>query len=83
MRTTLSTVVFQRSFTLNKDIGELPAGSYALEIDEDEIQTSEQTVRVRVAAHLYVRNHRSMRMVAVNLDQLANALANDGVLSAG
>ena len=81
MRTTLSTIVFQRPFTLN-DIGDLPAGSYALE-NEDEIQTSERTVRVRVAAHLYGSNHRSMRMVVVNLDQLANALANNGVLSAG
>jgi hypothetical protein len=75
--------VFQRPFTLNKDIGELPAGSYELEIDEDEIETAERTVHVRVAAHLFVRNHRSTRMVVVNFDQLANALANDGVLNAG
>lgn len=82
MRTTLSTIVFQRPFTLNKDIGELPAGSYALEIDEDEIETSERTVRVRVAAHLFVRNGRSVRMVVVNFDELTNALAADGVSSA-
>ena len=82
MRTTLSTIVFQRPFTLNKDIGELPAGSYALEIDEDETETSERTVRVRVAAHLFVRNGRSVRMVVVNFDELTNALAADGVSSA-
>ena len=82
MRTTLSTIVFQRPFTVNKDIGELPAGSYALEIDEDEIETSERTVRVRVAAHLFVRNGRSLRMVVVNFDELTNALAADRVSSA-
>lgn len=83
MRTSLSTIEFQHPFTLNETIGELPAGSYELEIDEDEIQTSERTVRVRVAAHLYVSNHRSMRMVAIEFEQLECALANDGTLAAG
>ena len=83
MRTTVSTIEFQHPFTLNNDIGELPAGSYGLEIDEDEMQTAERTARVRVAAHLYVRNHRSMRMIAVDFDQLNSALANDAILGQG
>ena len=82
MRTTLSTIEFVHPFTLNHDIGELPAGIYELEIDEDEIQTSERTVHVRVGAHLYVRDHGSVRMVAVEFDQVERALANDAILGA-
>jgi hypothetical protein len=60
----------------------LPAGIYELEIDEDEIQTSERTVHVRVGAHLYVRDGGSVRMVAVDFDQIERALANDAALGA-
>ena len=83
MRTTLSRIEFEHPFTLNRDIGELPAGSYELEIDEQEMQTTGRTVRVRVGAHLYVRNHGSMRMIAVDLEEVRSALANDAIPDQG
>lgn len=83
MRTTLSRIEFEHPFTLNRDIGELPAGTYELEIDEEEMQAADRTVRVRVGAHLFVRNHGSMRMIAVDFDQVRSALANDAIPGQG
>ena len=34
MRTRKSTVTFQSAFLLNRDVGELPAGRYDIEIDQ-------------------------------------------------
>lgn len=41
MRTTKSKVTFHAPFTLNKDAGELPAGVYEVEVDEEEIGGTE------------------------------------------
>ena len=55
MRTRKSIVTFQRPFALTGDGGELPPGSYDIEIDEEEIQASDRTGYRRVAIYFYVK----------------------------
>jgi len=77
MRTRKSTVTFRHPFTLSPDIGELPAGSYDVEIDEDEIQASDRTAYRRVAINIYVETTRSTRTIVVNPADLQSALERD------
>jgi len=77
MRTRRSTVSFQRPFTLNRDVGELPPGSYEIEIDEDEIQATDRTAYRRVAIYFYVQTSASTRTIVVNPTDLETALERD------
>jgi hypothetical protein len=77
MRTRKATVSFQRPFTLNRDVGELPAGRYDIEIDEEEIQASDRTAYRRVAIYFYVKSSASTRTVVVNPTDLESALERD------
>ena len=77
MRTRKSTVSFQRPFTLNRDVGELPPGSYDIEIDEEEIQASDRTAYRRIAIYFYVQSSASTRTVVVNPMDLESALERD------
>lgn len=63
MRTTGETITFQSSFILNRDVGELPAGSYDIEIDEEEIPTRERSASRRTAIYFYVKRAGSKRTV--------------------
>ena len=77
MRTRKSTVIFQHPFTLSKGVGELPPGSYDIEIDEEEIQATDRTAYRRVAIYLYVRDPRSTRTIVANPTDLESALERD------
>ncbi len=77
MRTRKSTVAFQRPFTLNADVGELPPGRYDIDIDEEEIQATERMAYRRVAIYFYVQNLASTRSVVVNPTDLESALDRD------
>jgi hypothetical protein len=77
MRTRRSTVSFERPFTLNRDVGELPSGSYEIEIDEDEIQATDRTAYRRVAIYFYVQSSASTRTIVVNPIDLEAALVRD------
>lgn len=77
MRTRPSTVTFQRPFTLNRDVGELPPGTYDIEIDEEEIQAIDRTAYRRVAIYLYAENAASTRTIAVTPADLESALKRD------
>ena len=77
MRTRKSTVIFQRPFTLNKGVGELPPGRYDIEIDEEEIQATDRSASRRVAIYLYVQNPASTRTIVVNPADLDSALERD------
>jgi hypothetical protein len=77
MRTRPSTVTFQRPFTLNRDVGELPPGTYDIEIDEEEIRAIDRTAYRRVAIYLYVENAASTRTIAVIPADLESALKRD------
>jgi hypothetical protein len=77
MRTRPSTVTFQRPFTLNRDVGELPAGTYNIEIDEEEIRATDWTAYRRVAIYFYVESSASTRMLSVIPADLEAALKRD------
>jgi hypothetical protein len=62
---------------LNRDVGELPAGRYDIEIDEEEIQASDRTAYRRVAIYFYVKSSASTRTVVVNPTDLESALERD------
>lgn len=77
MRTRKSTITFQRPFSLNSDVGELPAGSYDIEIDEEEILAADRTGYRRTAAYFYVNSPGSTRMLVIDPAQLDAALERD------
>ena len=77
VRTHDSTVTFQRPFTLNGDVGELPCGSYDIAIDEEEIQATGRTAYHRVAIYFYVRTPASTRTIVVTPADLESALDRD------
>jgi hypothetical protein len=77
MRTTNTTVTFQGPFILNRDVGELPAGSYDIEIDEEEILTTDRTGYRRIAIYFYVENQRSTRTLVIDPVDLESALERD------
>ena len=77
MHTRKSTVSFQCPFTLNRDVGELPPGSYDIEIDEEEIQLTDRTAYRRVAIYFYVQNSASTRTVVVSPTDLDSAMERD------
>lgn len=77
MHTQKSTVTFQRPFTLNRDVGQLPAGSYEIEIDEEEMQATDRTAYRRVAIYFYVQTGASTRTIALSSADLESALGRD------
>jgi hypothetical protein len=83
MRTRSSTVTFEHPFTLNHELGELPAGTYAVEVDEEEIQATDRAAYRRVAIYLYVENAASMRSIAVTPADLESALKRDSTPAVG
>lgn len=83
MRTRKSKVTFQRSFILNRDVGELPAGTYDIEIDEEELQGSERTGYRQVAIYFYVQTSASTRTLIVSPSDLEFAVQQDSEPVAG
>jgi len=77
MPTRRSTVAFQKPFTLNRIVGELPAGSYDIEIDEDEIRAADRVGYRRTAIYLYVEDGASTRTVAASPKELDSAFERD------
>ena len=83
MRTRPSTVTLQRPFTLNRNVGELPPGTYDIEIDEEEIPATDRTAYRRVAIYFYVQNSASTRTIAVTPAELETALKRDSTSAFG
>ena len=83
MRTTRSTVTFLHPFVLNRDSGELPAGKYEIDTDEEEILASERTAYRRTAVYFYVSDAGSTRMLVIDPHDLDSALDRDCQASAG
>jgi hypothetical protein len=77
MRTTKSTVTFRSPFTLNDSVGDLPSGTYDIEIDEEEIPGTERTAYRRVTTLLFVQSHGSTRTLTVDSKHLEEALRRD------
>ena len=83
MRTRSSTVTFKHPFTLNRDLGELPAGTYPIEIDEEEMQATDRTAYRRIAIYFYVQNSASTRTIAVTPADLESASKRDSASALG
>jgi len=81
VRTIKSTVTFNRPFSLNDSLGELPAGTYDIEVDEEEIPGIERTPYHRVATLLFVRTPGTTRTLAIDQNQLEAALQKDAAHS--
>ena len=77
MRTTKTKVTFRDSFILNRNVGELPGGSYNIEIDEEEILTPVRTGYRRTAIYFFVERDRSTRMISVEPADFESALSRD------
>ena len=77
MHTRKSIAAFQRPFTLNRDVGELPPGNYDIEIDEEEIPAIDRTAYHRVAIYFYVQTSASTRTIVVSPADLESALERD------
>ena len=77
MRTTKSMVTFRAAFTLNESVGELPAGTYETEVDEEEICGIERTVYRRIATLLTVRSGGRTRTITLDPNDLEAALLRD------
>jgi hypothetical protein len=77
MRTTKTRVTFRDWFILNRTVGGLQAGSYNIEIDEEEILTSGRTGYRRTAIYFFVEKERSTRMLVVEPADFESALSRD------
>lgn len=77
MRSRHSTVTFRHPFTLNRDVGELSAGSYDIEIDEEEIEATDRSAFRQVSIYFFVRNPASTRMIVVTPADLEFAMERD------
>ena len=77
MRSRKSNVTFQRPFVLNGNVGELPPGTYDIEIDEEELQASDRTGYRQVAIYFYVQKSASTRTFIVTPKELESALARE------
>lgn len=77
MRTIRTTVTFQSPFLLNKDVGELPAGSYEIEVDEEEIPAQDRSAFRRTAIYFYVSKRGSTRTIMIHPSDLDSALIRD------
>jgi hypothetical protein len=80
-RTTETTVTFNRSFTLSSIDGALPAGTYRVSVDEEEIEGLSFSAFQRVATMLHIPANpapgRRRELVQVDPQELAGALAAD------
>ena len=83
MRTTKTKVTFHDSFILNQNVGELPAGSYNIEIDEEEILTSGRSGYRRTAIYFFVEKDRSTRRLSIEPADFESALSREEKKRAG
>ena len=75
LRTTRSSVTFAAPFKLKAFEFAEPAGTYAIETDEEIIEGNEHTVYRRVATLLYIRRGGTTRAVTIDPLDLEAALA--------
>jgi hypothetical protein len=77
VHTTRDTITFRSSFVLNKDVGELPPGSYDIDIDEEEIPTQDRSAFRRTAIYFYVEQRGLTRTFVIHPSELDSALRRD------
>ena len=77
MRTSKSMVTFRAPFTINDLIGELPAGTYDIEVDEEEFPGSERSAYWRATTLLIAQSRGTTRTLTVDPKHLEAALQKD------
>ena len=81
MRVTARIVTFERSFRLDEIEGELPAGSYRVETEDETLDSVSFVAYRRIATHIFApsRNDPSgaVQMWEIHPNGLAEALARD------
>ncbi|NTZ41961.1 hypothetical protein G7A66_02400 [Altererythrobacter sp. SALINAS58] len=77
IRTTRSQVTFNVPFVLAEVDGELPAGTYDIDTDEEVIEGNERTVYVRTATLIHIRGLGSTRIVTIDPLGLEAACADE------
>ena len=77
-RTSKSSVTFAHPFTISAIVGELPAGHYEIEVDEEPIgQLTHLIAYRRLATYLVVATSAGTRMIVVSPGALDEALLKD------
>lgn len=79
MRTRKASVAFEHAFKLKGDTREFPAGTYEIEIDEDEIPLAERTASRRLVVHVLVHEGSSMRTISLTPAEFDAAVERDAV----
>jgi hypothetical protein len=79
MRTTKSKVVFNAPFVISEAAGQLPAGTYDIEVDEEPIFAGEYTAYRRVTTLLIVHSHGSTRTLQIEPQRLDALLQADAL----
>ncbi len=77
VRTTRSSVTFAAPFKLKALDAVQPAGTYAVETDEEIIEGNERTVYRRIATLLFIPRDGTTAAVTVDPADLEAALAHD------
>lgn len=77
IRTTRKQVSFRSPFRLAEIDGELAAGIYDVDTDEEAIEGNERTVFIRVATLIYLKGLGSTRTVTIDPAGLEAALEKD------
>jgi hypothetical protein len=81
-RTSRSTIAFAHPFTISAVVGELPAGRYDIEVDEEPIgPASDHVAYRRVATYLFVPTGSGVRMMVIEPKALDEAVARDALAS--
>ncbi len=81
MRTTTKTVTFQRPFVLDGFPELLPAGTYTVDTDEEQLDSMLVEAWRRVATTLRVRIDGAIECRPIDPDALHEALMRDGALN--
>ena len=81
-RTSHATVTFAHPFALPGVDGVQPAGTYAVDTDEEMIDSLNFVAWRRIATTIHIRIHGAVELCAIDPRDLAASLARDATASA-
>lgn len=80
-RTTRSSVTFRAPFRVSPMDRDLPAGTYAVDTEEEIVEGNERTVYIRVATLLHVPSANTREIWTIDPASLQAALSRDHALN--
>jgi len=72
-----SSVTFASPFVVKGVVGMQPAGTYAIETDEEVIESNDHVVRRRIATLIFITRGNAIETCTIDPADLAAAIAND------